>query len=239
MPLVSGRKTGSQSQSAPHERLLSNTRPPAPQELSRDVPRPACGSVGPCSIGSCRSMADISGKSVLHPRMIESMYIFIFLLGFVGAFGIKQYIAQRSTNGAYGHAIGVSQPLVFVNISGQRPRVISSLPLRRQPVDVVSRWTSAGVKPEALALFARCLPKGARSALASAPSAATVFGQEACGMWHVLGDQKFAWGGGVEATQRTAQRSTEELPEPHSEICQHTKARSTQYSGTKQSSVPQ
>ena len=29
------------------------TRPPAPPKLSRNVPRPACGSVGPCSIGSC------------------------------------------------------------------------------------------------------------------------------------------------------------------------------------------
>ena len=38
----------------PYQRPLSNTRPPAP-ELSRNVLRPACGSVGPCSIRSCLS----------------------------------------------------------------------------------------------------------------------------------------------------------------------------------------
>ena len=42
--------------------------PPEPPELSRNVPRAACGSVGPCSIRSCLSLADASGKSVPHPR---------------------------------------------------------------------------------------------------------------------------------------------------------------------------
>ena len=55
VPLASGRETGSQQRSAPSQRPLSNTRPPAPPELSRNVPRPACGSVGPCSIRSCLS----------------------------------------------------------------------------------------------------------------------------------------------------------------------------------------
>ena len=55
MPLTSGMETVSQSQSAPYQRPLGNTRPPAPPELSRNVPRPACGSVGPCSIRSCLS----------------------------------------------------------------------------------------------------------------------------------------------------------------------------------------
>ena len=53
MPLASGRETGSQEESAPYQRPLSNTRSPAPSELSRNVLRPACGSVGACSIGSC------------------------------------------------------------------------------------------------------------------------------------------------------------------------------------------
>ena len=43
----------------------------------------------------------------------------------------------------------------------------------------------------------------------------------------------------MEAAQRTTQRSTPEPAEAHSETCQHTKARSTQYSRTKQGSVPQ
>ena len=59
MPLASGRETGYQWQSAPHQRPLSNTRPPAPPELSRNALRPVCGSVGPCSI----ELADASGKS--------------------------------------------------------------------------------------------------------------------------------------------------------------------------------
>ena len=50
MPLASGTEPGSQWQSAPYHRPLSNTRPPAPPELSRNVLRPACGSVGACSI---------------------------------------------------------------------------------------------------------------------------------------------------------------------------------------------
>ena len=62
MPLTSGRETGSQSQSAPHQSLLSNTRPSAPPELSRNVPRPACGSVGPCH-WIISEMADASGMS--------------------------------------------------------------------------------------------------------------------------------------------------------------------------------
>ena len=41
-----------QLQSTPYQRPLSNTRPPpAPPELSKNVLRPACASVGP-SIGS-------------------------------------------------------------------------------------------------------------------------------------------------------------------------------------------
>ena len=55
MPLVSGRKSGSQLQSAPYQRPLTNTRPPAPPKLSRNVLRPACDSVGPCPIRSCLS----------------------------------------------------------------------------------------------------------------------------------------------------------------------------------------
>ena len=43
----------------------------------------------------------------------------------------------------------------------------------------------------------------------------------------------------MEAAQHTTQRSTPELAEAHGETCQHTKACSTQYSRTKQSSVPQ
>jgi len=50
MPLASGRATGAHLQSAPSQRPLSNTRPPAQPELSRTVLRPACRSVGPCSI---------------------------------------------------------------------------------------------------------------------------------------------------------------------------------------------
>ena len=49
MPLASGRETGSQSQWAPYQEPLSNTRPPAPPELSRNVLRPVCRLVGPCS----------------------------------------------------------------------------------------------------------------------------------------------------------------------------------------------
>ena len=55
MPRASGREPGPPSPSAPYQRPLSNTRPPAPPELSRNVLRPACGSVGPCSIRSCLS----------------------------------------------------------------------------------------------------------------------------------------------------------------------------------------
>ena len=43
-----------QNRSAPYQRPLSNTRPPPAQpELSKNVQRPACGSVGPCPIRSC------------------------------------------------------------------------------------------------------------------------------------------------------------------------------------------
>ena len=52
MPLASGRETDSRQRSAVNQRPLSNTRPPAPPELSRNVLRPARGSVGPCSIRS-------------------------------------------------------------------------------------------------------------------------------------------------------------------------------------------
>ena len=48
MPLASGREAGAQEQWTPHQRPLSNTRPPP--ELSRNVLRPARGSVGPCSV---------------------------------------------------------------------------------------------------------------------------------------------------------------------------------------------
>ena len=52
MPLASG----GEIQNWPvYQRPLSNTRTPAPPELSRNVLRPACGSVGPCSIRSCLS----------------------------------------------------------------------------------------------------------------------------------------------------------------------------------------
>ena len=43
MPLVPGKETGSQEELAPYQRPLSNTRPPAPPELSRNVLRPVRG----------------------------------------------------------------------------------------------------------------------------------------------------------------------------------------------------
>ena len=46
MPLASGTETGSQYQSAPYQRPLSNTRPPARPELSRNVLRSPSSSHG-------------------------------------------------------------------------------------------------------------------------------------------------------------------------------------------------
>ena len=51
VPRAPGRATCSQSPRTKGHSVMP--APPAPPELSRNVPVPACGSVGPCSIRSC------------------------------------------------------------------------------------------------------------------------------------------------------------------------------------------
>ena len=68
----SGMQTGSQERSALYQRPLSNTRPPTPPEVSRNVLRLACGSVGPCSIRSCLSRHRLVSASQGHIVCVDT-----------------------------------------------------------------------------------------------------------------------------------------------------------------------